>query len=308
VFIGSGLAVLFLLAFFAPGVAAFPCRPALIPNGAVNACSTCHVSPRGSGPRNLFGNEIEADTCASFWNEALACRDSDGDGRTNGEELLDPDGLWRPGRPSPGHPALVTNPGVSPDVRPVVVNIRSFPRSSFATIQWDTDKPSSSVVEFGKTDALQVGRVASPELTTSHSVRLEGLTPATVYRYRVSSATPGEHVTTVPLPSQPAATFTTSGQPEPPASGFLRGDVNGDGSVDIADSVRALDALFSPAGRLDCEDAADVNDDGLIDVSDVVFALLALLGAGEPPAPGPLSCGGDSTDDALDCEVSICDA
>ena len=78
--------------------------------------------------------------------------------------------------------------------------------------------------------------------------------------------------------------------------------------MDIGDAVRILEALFSPAGHLDCEDAADVNDDSLIDVSDVVFALLALFGGSEPPAPGPLLCGGDSTYDALDCEVSTCQA
>ena len=81
-----------------------------------------------------------------------------------------------------------------------------------------------------------------------------------------------------------------------------------DGSLDIADAARILEALFSHAGRLDCEDAAGVNDDGLIDVSDAVFELLALAGAGEPPAPGPLTCGDDSTHDALDCDAPVCGA
>ena len=39
--------------------------------------------------------------------------DSDGDGRTNGEELLDPDGNWSQGQANPGNTEDVTHPGVS---------------------------------------------------------------------------------------------------------------------------------------------------------------------------------------------------
>ncbi len=47
------------------------------------------------------------------WQPALAVIDSDGDGRSNGTELLDPTGTW-PTRPAhPGDPAQVTQPGVS---------------------------------------------------------------------------------------------------------------------------------------------------------------------------------------------------
>ncbi|MCB2204752.1 T9SS type A sorting domain-containing protein [bacterium] len=93
-------------------------RAPQIPNGTLKSCANCHVNPGGGGPRNAFGQEVEANHLSVpgsagqvEWNEALAALDSDGDGFTNGEELQDPDGSWRIGQPFPGDPSLVTNPG-----------------------------------------------------------------------------------------------------------------------------------------------------------------------------------------------------
>ena len=85
-----------------------------IPNGGVNRCLNCHTTFGGS-PRNDFGLDIAADYLDSngdvTWNAALAGIDSDNDGGTNGEELLDPNGEWMIGQPAPGDEADVTNPG-----------------------------------------------------------------------------------------------------------------------------------------------------------------------------------------------------
>jgi hypothetical protein len=51
--------------------------------------------------------------------KTLAELDSDGDGRTNGEELLDPADAWRLGDPHPGTASLVRLPGLVD--RPVVI-------------------------------------------------------------------------------------------------------------------------------------------------------------------------------------------
>ncbi len=104
-----------------------PWRVNQVPNGNVATCLTCHVFP--GGPRNAFGQTIEAYGGVGFllngdvqWGtravpetpgaaaKTLGQVDSDGDGRTNGEELLDATDTWRTGQPPPGDPALVRTP------------------------------------------------------------------------------------------------------------------------------------------------------------------------------------------------------
>jgi len=74
-----------------------------IPNGDVYSCWACHY------PNNQFYHDYNSQ--GDNWTTTLAQMDSDGDGFTNGEELLDPDGNWNMGNPDPGNPNNVTNPG-----------------------------------------------------------------------------------------------------------------------------------------------------------------------------------------------------
>ena len=84
-------------------------------------------------------------------------------------------------------------------------------------------------------------------------------------------------------------------------STFVRGEINGDESVDLSDGVSLLNFLFNGAQALECSDAADTNDDGELDVSDAIHLLSFLfLGGNEPPSPYP-TCGIDPTPDPLDC-------
>lgn len=86
-----------------------------IPNGSKFSCANCHVSAAGGGPRNAFGQAVaglvSVGGSEQFWSSALASADSDGDGKSNGSELGDPAGSWRPGQANPGNFSLVTNPG-----------------------------------------------------------------------------------------------------------------------------------------------------------------------------------------------------
>lgn len=77
-----------------------------------------------------------------------------------------------------------------PPHAPVISNIRVVSITDrSAIVLWDTDIPASSLVEFGTTAAY--GRSAStPGFVTSHAVSLDGLTPNTLYHFRVISAEP----------------------------------------------------------------------------------------------------------------------
>jgi plastocyanin len=82
---------------------------------------------------------------------------------------------------------------------------------------------------------------------------------------------------------------------------FVRGDLTGDGTLDISDAVLTLGVLFLGTPARDCLDAADTNDDGTVDVSDAVFVLEHLFLGGRdipPPFPRP---GPDRTEDNLQC-------
>ena len=58
---------------------------------------------------------------------------------------------------------------------------------------------------------------------------------------------------------------------------YILGDVNGDGSVNIADVTALIDYLLGSAGNVNV-DAADVNGDGAINIADVTALIDKLLG------------------------------
>ena len=95
-------------------------------------------------------------------------------------------------------------------------------------------------------------------------------------------------------------------QPEPVLPDFVRGDINSDDSVNIADAVFLLNDLFGDGAAPTCDDAADANDDGSTNIADSIFLLNQLFGNGDPiPEPFP-DCGIDPTGDGLDCASSPC--
>lgn len=84
---------------------------------------------------------------------------------------------------------------------------------------------------------------------------------------------------------------------------FKRGDVNGDGIVNVTDVPELNDYLYG-GGSLLCEDASDVNDDGRLSVTDY-FLILANQFLGENPPSGVNYgvCARDDTPDLLDCDT-----
>ncbi|MFN0060739.1 MAG: choice-of-anchor Q domain-containing protein [Planctomycetota bacterium] len=79
--------------------------------------------------------------------------------------------------------------------------------------------------------------------------------------------------------------------PAPPGgcpTAFVRGDCNGDGSIQISDAIVGLYFLFL-AAPIACDNACDTNGDATLNLADVVFVLNALFvpGAPAPPTPYP---------------------
>ena len=81
---------------------------------------------------------------------------------------------------------------------------------------------------------------------------------------------------------------------------FLRGDLNGDGEVTLAD-VLILAGSIANRSALPCPDAADINDNGLVNLGDAALLIEFLLnGWTAPAAPFP-DRGPDPTEDSLGC-------
>ena len=89
---------------------------------------------------------------------------------------------------------------------------------------------------------------------------------------------------------------------DPTAGGsFLRGDGNGDGTIDLTDAVYTLNYLFLGGAVPACLDAADADDSEEVQLTDAIYTLGFLFSGGAPPpAPYP-DCGEDPTAEGLDC-------
>jgi len=101
---------------FEPFGLQLPCRSfATNSVGTERYCITCHDNADGGGAcatppcLNPFGTAFNMN--GRRWDETLAALDSDSDGYTNGEELGDPAGTWRPGMADPGQCDCATRPG-----------------------------------------------------------------------------------------------------------------------------------------------------------------------------------------------------
>ncbi len=85
---------------------------------------------------------------------------------------------------------------------------------------------------------------------------------------------------------------------------FSRGDVNGDGRLELSDAVASLNFLFRSGQTPSCLDAADADDNGRVELTDAVFTLKHLFGGGPTP-PDPVHCATDPTfEDRVTCAAA----
>jgi hypothetical protein len=86
--------------------------------------------------------------------------------------------------------------------------------------------------------------------------------------------------------------------------GFIRGDTNLDGKIDISDPITILATRFTTQEKLKCDAAADANCDTIIDLSDSVFLFDFLFLLGEHPLP-PQGTPGPDFMKKLSCEQPL---
>lgn len=70
---------------------------------------------------------------------------------------------------------------------PQILNVEIDTDDTLTVISWETDEPASSAVDFGLTSGYALGQVGSSSLVTKHSVALQGLTPSTLYHFKITS-------------------------------------------------------------------------------------------------------------------------
>lgn len=82
---------------------------------------------------------------------------------------------------------------------------------------------------------------------------------------------------------------------------FVRGDINGSGSITMPDPLAILTYAFGSTSP-NCLDAGDVDDNGRVNIADAIllFNYLLVPGSSTPAAPFP-DCGADITDDEVSC-------
>ena len=86
-------------------------------------------------------------------------------------------------------PVLTIAYSMTPDVTPPVVTAVSASAltTTGATIAWTTDEPSDSQVEYGTTTAYGTLSPLAGTRVKKHSDAAHGLTPGTLYHFRVRS-------------------------------------------------------------------------------------------------------------------------
>jgi hypothetical protein len=145
----------------------------------------------------------------------------------------------------------------------------------------DLTSPAQAVIPAGKGQILvKLYFDAVAAEPTSTSIALESGLGSIPGRWTTILATKGMAPT---HPELVAGTVSVAGPIE--NRRFLRGNCNGDGTLDIADAVSVLGYLFLGDAAPSCREACNTNSDAGIDLSDAVYLLLHLFTGGGPMAP-----------------------
>jgi len=125
------------------------------------------------------------------------------------------------------------------DTSPPVVSRKgvSWITAVGAAVNWTTDEPGNTQVEFGTTTTYGNSSALSSSLVISHAVHLSGLKASTLYHYRVKSSDKAKNLTT-----SADGTFTTG------AADTAAPLISGVGATDITSSAATVSWKTSEPG------------------------------------------------------------
>jgi len=104
-----------------------------------------------------------------------------------------------------------------------------------------------------------------------------------------------------PVDTIAPTTFEGTVVPDIVVGGFIRGDPNGEGVVNLADSIFLINWVFQDGPEPPCLRAGDANDDGTLNIADSIWLINYFFLSGPPPPPPFPTCGEDPTADGLSC-------
>ncbi|MGQ9590729.1 MAG: IPT/TIG domain-containing protein [Planctomycetota bacterium] len=141
---------------------------------------------------------------------------------------------------------------------------------------------------------VRFGSLESPNVQLESGSALRATTP------RVPEGTSRVDVT-VANPSGASAAKLGAFSFLPAGAAFIRGDVTGDGKVNVEDAVALSALVLGKAGSSVPPnlDAADANDDGLLNGGDAIYLMNHLFRGGAAPPPPYPGAGWDPTPDQI---------
>ncbi len=218
----------------------------------IDSCDLCHIPglPQTIANRNAYGFDFGNQTLRftdpnqSFVNIEL--NDSDGDGFTN---IVEINALTFPGNAS-DQPSVLTTINVIPASATVVLNNTT----NFTATGRDQLGNAVPVIVTWNSSNITVGTIDAAGIFTALAL---GTTTITASNGTINGT---------------AIVIVT-------ATAIVRGDVNGNGALDVTDTLFTLQAVAALRTLTAAQtSAADVNGNGVLDITDGLFIAQAVAG------------------------------
>lgn len=179
--------------------------------------------------------------------------------------------------------------GVEPKnviVKPEVVTENG--REEFvAQVEWTTEKPAMSIVEYGTTPASLLLRLAESEQSTNHSVKLSPLKSNTSYYLRIRVGDEVFDNNGIPYSFKTKESGSGGGALAPTVAPVVGNstpvineagcnrttDYNQDGVVNSLDYIKCSSGQVVPTGGSECKTGVDFDGNGVVNSLDMIKCL-----------------------------------